>query len=348
MPARRHVDDTHFRAFALNLEQALVKYGEVPEEELVERQKRQVERLVGLETEFRRLLIKHAYGPGVYRAFVRYICEEKRNILAARPFFRERQQIFTQEISKALKARAEKSLFRFHFNTQFVLFALSVYRWRPGSPVVRVAKEIFAARRELVEMNLPLAISRARIFWSRTPQAQLSYMDLVQITAEGLMSGVDKFVLPYTTAFRAVLIGRMLGNLIEQYSETMVHFYPVDKRKIYRANKAVSQSSDSPDFEKVAEVVNKDVEPTHRTTASEIAGLMAAASTVSADAPMGGGDVDDDRPESRLPLDIFQADEDTRPDFRVENREAMSVMTAAIQELSLFERKLLRMRGVSL
>jgi DNA-directed RNA polymerase specialized sigma subunit len=346
--SRRHIDDDHFRKFAGNLELAIAKYGEVPREDLVKLQRRQVEKLVGLEKEFRRTLIKHPWGPAVYRAFVRFICDEKRNILAARPYFRERQNVFTHQISKALKKRQDKALYRFHFNYEFVLFVLAQKHWGTnniGGKIISLAKQIRDLRWELVEMNMPLAISRARIFWSRTPKAQLSYMDLVQITSMGLMSGIDKFCLPYSQAFRHTVIGRMIGNLIEQYSETLVHFYPGDKRKIYRANKIIGKMGENPDFERVAAEVNKDVEPQHMTNAAEIQDLMAASSTVSSDMPIGNNEEEDG---DSLPLDTFTADEDTQPDVRVETREALEVMTKAMPELPLVERKMLRLRGVNL
>jgi DNA-directed RNA polymerase specialized sigma subunit len=370
----RRQDDNHFRNFAGGLEQAIAKYGETPEGELIIRQRAQVEKLVSLEKEFRRTLISHYQGPAVYKAFVKYIRDVRRNTLDARPFFRERQKIFTKSISKALERRADKSLYRFHFNYQFVLFALKSQKWRPNSKVVQLAKQIRQIRTELIEMNMPLAISRARIFWSRTPKAHLSYMDLIQISSEGLMSAVDKFCLPYSTAFRDVAIGRMVGNFIEQYSETMIHFFPKDKRKIYRANKIMRLFGENPDWEKIMVIVNKEVdiskvirlygktqdwalvidelgkEPdtNHKIGPDEIANLMAASSTVSADAPLPGQENEVDIDDSRLPLDGFRAPEDTHPDVRVEMSEALTVMGRAIHELALKDRKLLKMKGVSL
>jgi DNA-directed RNA polymerase specialized sigma subunit len=344
--SRRPIDDhQHFRVFAQNLEKAIAAYGDIPQDQLLVRQRQQVENLVALEKEFRRTLIRHPWGPSVYRDFIKMICDGKKNILSARPYFRERQSVFTSKISRVLKRRAEKGLFRFHFNFNFIRFVLGARNWtgnRIGSRIVFLAKQIHQARTELVEMNLPLAISRARIFWSRTPKAQLSYMDLVQITAEGLMSGVDKFVLPYTPAFRAVLIGRMLGNLIESYSDTLVHFFPGDKRKIYRANKAVARYGG--DYERIAFAVNRDAEAAHRTTPTEIASLLAAASTVSADVPLG---TEEERQEVTV-LDSFQAREDSQPDVQFEHREAMDSLASAVVQLPLVDRKLLRLKGVAL
>jgi DNA-directed RNA polymerase specialized sigma subunit len=350
MKARRPMDDDHFRQFARTLEATIARYGDIPDDDLVKLQRSQVERLVALETEFRRTLIRHPWGPAVYRDFVRLICDRKRNILAARPYFRERQTVFTASISKCLKKRHDKGLYQFHFNYEFILFVMGAKRWHDnhiGGKIVTLARQIRDLRWELVEMNMPLAISRARIFWSRTPKAQLSYMDLVQITSMGLMAGIDKFCLPYSPAFRHTVIGRMIGNLIEQYSETLVHFYPTDKRKIYRANKVANKYGENPDYEKIAEDVNKDVDPGHRTTGVEIADLMAASSTVSSDSPLQGGG-DSDESLEMLPLDLFRADESTHPDVRVERQEALDVMSKAIPDLPLVERKLLRLKGVAL
>jgi RNA polymerase sigma factor (sigma-70 family) len=336
--------DQHFKQFAVSLERAIEKYGDLSEETLLERQKRQIETLVALETKFRKTLINHDWGPTMYREFLEFICSN--NILAARPYFRERQSVFTSEISKALKNRSDKSLYKFHFNFNFIQWVMKQRKWRSrkGGPIASLADQIAEQRQELIEMNMPLAISRARIFWSRTPKAQLEYMDLVQIACEGLMSAIDKFVLPYSKVFRSVAIGRMVGNFIEQYSETLVHFYPVDKRKIYRANKLVHKYGENIDFDKLADEINDGVEQEHKTTPTEIASLMAAASTVSADAaPPDLGD-SDEQLESQV--DRFAADRSLQPDYQVENAEAMTSLKWAIGHLTVLERKLLYMKGV--
>ena len=209
----------HFQTFAKTLKRDnAAKYEDVSNEDLLLFQKDQVEKLVALEKEFREALIECRWGEETYKRFVEHICEERRNILDARPFFRERQTMFTAEISGALKNRDHKSLYKHHINWQFVVFVLNSRKWKKTSKVYKLSQEIKAMRTELVEMNLPLAISRARIFWSRTPKSHLTHMDLVQISCEGLMSGIDKFCLPFSEAFRAVCIGRITGNMIASYS----------------------------------------------------------------------------------------------------------------------------------
>jgi len=339
--SKRYADDDHFKKFASSLEREIAKHGN----NFFGRQKEQLEQLIKLENEFRRTIIQHPWGAGVYRDFVKLICDEKRNILAARPFFRERQQVFTKQISKALKKRAEKSLYRFRFNYQFVRFAVGARKWHRGSQVRKLAAEIDRLRTEILEMNMPLAISRARIFFSRTPKSHLTYMDFIQIGCEGLMSGLDKYVPEgevVPRSFRGVAIGRMTGNFIEEYSETPIHFYPADKRKIYRANKIVGKFAEGVDYDRLADSVNANVDAGHQTNSAEIAALMAAASVVSADSATSSD------PEAPEPIARFAAPESARPDAQVEERDAYVTMAAAMQTLTVFERKLLRLRGVSL
>lgn len=337
----------HFRQFAGILEKAIAKYdshyGHLGKAEVFEMQKGQVERLATLEEDFRRALIKHHNGRLVYQAFVRHICDERRNILAARPYFRERQPIFTESISVALKERAWRRLFKFHINYQFVAFALKVVSWRPGSKVVKISRQIADARNELVEMNLPLAISRSRIFWSRTPKSHISFMDFIQIATEGMMSGIDKFCGPYSEVFRSVLIGRMVGNFIESYSDTVLHFFPTDRRRIYRANKFLSKYPHGGfDVDELANIVNKDVGPRHITSPVEIAELIAAASIVSSDTKS--------PTEQNVPDNVarYEAPPEARPDVQVEQAEALFGVRSAASELSLLDRKLLGLKGVNL
>lgn len=337
-------NDNHFRIFAKSLEQAIDRYGGMDEVTLVERQKQQIETLVALEKEFRKVLINHCWGPGVYRAFIYKIIHDERNILAARPYFRERQDVFTEKIAKALKKEREKSLYKFHFNYRFVQFAVKQRKWPKRSKIMKLAEQIRQLRSEIVEMNMPLAISRARIFWSRTPKAHLTYMDLIQISCEGLMSAVDKFCLPYSKVFRSVAIGRMVGNFIENYSETLIHFYPQDKRKIYRANKVMHKYGDleSADFEKLAEEVNERADG-RNTDASEISGLLSAASHLSIDSTP----PDEEKKEAGVGdvLARYPADEDCRPDVMCEQADLHFSLRDAFLRLTLKEQKLLRLKG---
>jgi len=244
-PKKEFINDKHFKHFTEVLGKEILKYGET--EDLLARQKKQVEALVALERKFRKLLLEHKNFRSVYKRFIKCIKEEKRNVLSARPYFRVRQPKFTKYISGALKHENIDTLSRFHFNYNFISFAVKTHRWNKSEELLKIKKEIEQIRNEIVIMNMPLAISRARLFYSKTPKAQLSYMDFIQISGEGLLAAVDKFCLPFSRVFRAVIIGRITGNLISDFSETLTHFYPNDKRKIYRANKIIGKRVDSKD-----------------------------------------------------------------------------------------------------
>lgn len=359
-------DEDHFRYFGGQLKQELLTFGSMNDIRLLATQRGQLERLFALEQQFRHALIHHRWGPGVYELFVKHICETNGNILTSRPYFRERQGVCIGPISAALERRDAQALYKYNFNYQFVAFVLTARKWTPGCDISQLARKIERARSAIVVLNMPLAISQARIFWSKAPAkapvTHLQYMDLVQISADGLISAVDKFVLPSAKKFRSekrlnemfrkfrpMMVQRMVGNFIESYSETMIHFFPKDKRKLYRANKYLVRHQGNSDFDLVAQAVNKDgngveVETTGRTTASEINDLLNAASSVTVTTETSSVDTEDGERDN--PLDRCAAAEDWRPDVRYERREVTDRLQEAIARLPMLDRKLLRLKGV--
>lgn len=339
--------DEHFKQFAHSLEAVIEKYG--PIEDLYELQRRELNELIGLEAEFRDTLQKHKEGSAVYSEFVHFICEIKKNILDARPYFRERQKLFTKSISGVFKSRTHEELYPFRINYRFVLFVMEARKWGKKSKLQKIFDKITALRTEILEINIPLGISRARVFYSRTPKSHLSYMDLIQIAMLGTISGIDKYTpgddgIVVPRIFRSTVMGRIGGDTIANYSETLLHFYPVDARKIYRANKAVRKFVDEIDFEKLATTVNADVDPSHLTNSSEIADLMSAASCLSLDIkPTPNEEVKDKNLVGQWDV----APESARPDVQFENQEATNVLLDAFSKLTIFEQKFLRLRGIS-
>lgn len=140
-----------------------------------------------------------------------------------------------------------------------------------------------------MEQNLPLAISQAKIFYSNTPRSHLSYMDIVQIHAQGLLLAIDKFVPPNDARmseanslqayrkFRPVAIGIMARDRVNAYSETPVHFFPKQRLIRYRANKALrTQTGPEVDWQEVCEQVNSDLRDSGvRTDPEELQSLVA-------------------------------------------------------------------------
>ncbi len=336
----------HFKNFASNLSFHLEADLGMTKEEFIKRQKSQIERLVALEKLFRETVQASSAGERVYQKFVVHICDEQRNILNARPFFRERQTKFTAEISPQLKIRNHKGLYPFHGNFLFVQFVVNAHPWKSTSKVLKIFEEIKAVRKDLVVQNLPLAINRARIFQNSTPPAHLTSMDFIQIAAEGLIAGIDKFCLPYSKGFRHTAIGRMIGNFIENYSATTLHLYPPDKRKLYRANKELRRKDrDNINYEDLAEVLNKDLEVGQKTSASEIADIIAGASTASLDTPATRVGTGAEEGTATI-LDKYVGREELRPDNRSERYDMLETMIEHAARLSIIHRKVLLMKGV--
>lgn len=339
----RHEDivDPHMRAFALSLEHTLAGYGINPKDRFVH-QKSQMEALVAAEKAFRQHLVRHRFGEKVYKGFLSYIHEERRNVLAARPFFRERSDVFKASISPMLAERSHKGLYRFSVNGQFIRFVFTNFGhlFKGKSPVKVQADEAMRLREELIEQNMPLAISRAKIFRSRTPASpHMSLMDANQTAAEGLVSAVDKYVLPFSAIFRAVIIGRATGNLIATYSEPMLHFYPGDRRKIYRANKARRRTQD---VDKIVESVNDGLPEAMKTNSDEIQQLMNASSHLSLDQPVTTPDSNNEKST----YGDYTVDQNQSPSEIVEQKQTAERLLKGLEALTLIERKALALKGL--
>ncbi|CAB4127249.1 SigBFG, RNA polymerase sigma-70 factor, sigma-B/F/G subfamily [uncultured Caudovirales phage] len=343
--------DDHFRGFTHSLERAIGKYEHLKGDAWTAKQKEQVEALVGYETAFRETLLAHPDCDKAYHEFIRHIKEEKRNILSAHPYFRERAERFSNELAEAIRNDRPSALYPFHFNYLFVKLILARQDWS-GTELPALAAKMRKMRNELVILNMPLAINRTRIFWNRTQRSHMEFMDFVQIAAQGLLAAIDKFCLPYTTVFRSVAIGRMVGNFIENYSETMLHFFPADKRKIYRANKALNRMDRSHiDWDKLVGTINHEAEPAFITDKDEIASLLSALSILSATSKKDEEDSNNDGSVYETSMDVeseYSAleSEYRRPDDSYEEVERHQIAKEAISKLDLVDQKFLKLKSM--
>lgn len=335
------------RKFAKSLEKEIAKYKEfnaAKAKDHLAAQKAQMELLMALEAEFKDCIRKHTKGSWAYEKFIDHITNERGNILHARPFFRERQTLFTAEISPALKQKDAKRLMKFRINYRFISYVYSLRKWT--IKIRDLFERIQLIRTEVCTTNMPLAINRAKIFWSKTPQSHLSYLDLVQIASEGLLSAIDKFVPPFGKSFRDVIIGRIVGNEIEAYNQTLIHFWPPDKKKIYRGNKANRMAGSN--YEIMTEAVNDGVKKHEMTNPDELAQLMAAASHVSTELVV--NDPSAPKNQTRLTTlgETIAADTSVQPDFQAEGFEMVKKLYEAIETLSIVKQKILKMKGINI
>lgn len=191
------------------------------------------ERLIEAEENFRITLSKHPQSRRIYMKFIAHIVSNNKNILTARPYFRVRSSYFNRFISPAIKKVNIDRLKEFHFNYRFIKFVYDNWNGVFPSTLDRYKKIVEQCREEIVKNDLPLVINRARVFFAKTPQSHLSFHDMIQLSAEGILIGIDKYSGKFSKSFNSVLIGRMSSCMMEEYNSTMIHFYPSDRSIVY-------------------------------------------------------------------------------------------------------------------
>lgn len=318
-------------------------------------QKAQVELLMKLEEKFRKSVIAFAQSREIYKQFILLVAVTNRNILSARPFFREKSKTFSSKITPAIRDGDIKALQEFHINFNFIDFIKKKWKGPFPEKSQKIYDSLLEARNKLIINNTPLAINRAKIFYRKTPQGHLELNDLIGTAISGLISGVDKWVGPYSRVFNGVCIGRMTGNLIDAYSETVLHFYPSDKIVLYRANslkfkKGIHNLKDLADeinFSYEEDRKNGIKTPKERITPEQLSDLLNAASPISADSSFTASS-DDDGAYSFSILDNAPNNtvDSLEDDFI--KKDLLSKMILSIRNLPVIQQKILILKGVKL
>lgn len=310
-------------------------------------QKEQVEELLDAERKFRDTILMYRQASEIYKKFLQKVCIQNKNILSARPYFRETAISFSKKITPAIKTEDIETLKTFNINYQFIKLIRESWLGPFPKRAEQLFQRVHKARTILIENNMPLAINRAKLFYRKTPKSHLTLMDLIEICSMGLAAGIDKYCGEYTPVFRSVCIGRMVGNMIDSYSETTLHFYPSDKRILYKAN-SIRGRQGIDDMVELANAVNASFKqdalegksiPKGQITASELSSLMNAASTVSADAT-----VNDEG------YGVYHYTEDPTQDIEGAylERESTNRMLLFAKKLPLIHRKVLRLKGIKI
>lgn len=307
-------------------------------------QSEQVELLIELERKFRESVWKFPKQcREIYKKFILLVLIENGNVLSARPYFRERSEVFNAKISPSIKNGEVEVLKAYHFN--FLLMKYLRSHWKGTFPEKseKLYKKSEEARNKLIENNVPLAINRAKLFHRKSREAHLSLNDFIGMAADGLISGIDKYVGAYTKVFRSVCIGRMTGNMIEENNQSLIHFYPSDKMVLYRAKQfqsrnkleehkdlltAINGSLDN-DKKEGRKIYRKKMDE------REFSNLMAASSILSTTMEEEGG-------QSYNSYDTMSVEADSS----VENRQALSTMLKHARTLLPIEIKVLKLKGI--
>ena len=237
--SRKKINDPVFYILANNIAKILEKNNggkKLSKSEFTKKQKYQVEKMMELEESFRKVINSYKQSDKIYQKFLMHIKIERGNILTARPFFRENSKTFGAYISPAFKEDNIQEIKKFHINYKFMVFVIENWRGNLPKKAAAIWEEHQDIRQRIIENSMPLAINLAMKFFKAVPKSHVTLMDMINASASGLSIGVDKWVGPFTTVFRSVCIGRMKSNIMEVYNQTFLHYYPSDKKIIYKAN----------------------------------------------------------------------------------------------------------------
>ena len=340
----RRPTDREFQELAAQVNNAIIE-----NDGLIGDQKAQVELLMELERKFQYHIQKYQQCVDIYDQFINFIVKENGNILSARPYFREKGDLFSKKMTDPFREGDAKALMKFHINFQLIDFI--VQRWKGPLPerAKRYYEEFLEARRILIENNLPLAINRAKLFYRKTPKSHLTLLDLIDIATYGLISGIDKFVGDYSKVWRSVCIGRMVGYMIEEYSKTFLRMYPTDKKILYRAN-SLKFKLKIEDVIELTKAVNesfykdkKEGKSTPKLPITEvhIRTLLNGSSYVSADTKSQKEDG-----EEGMNIYDFSPDEEPNAEEKLIHEDLMNHVYQAAKDFTILERKVIRLKGV--
>lgn len=310
-------------------------------------QEEQVMKLLDLENRFKETILGYKQSTEVYKKFLQKIRIKNKNILSARPYFRENSKSFSKGVTPAIKAENIEDLKKFNINYQLIKFIRDSWLGPFPKKAEILYQKVTIARNLLIENNMPLAVNRAKLFYRKTQKSHLTLMDFIGICSMGLASGVDKWVGKYSPVFRSVCIGRMVGNMIDSYSDTTLHFFPSDRRILYKAN-AIKSRQGIEDVVNLTAAINQsfanDKEegksvPKKGVTVGELLNLMSAAAVISVDS------VYDDSGES-----IYQQIEDQNENLESKwiEHESTAQMLAHASNLPTLHKKVLKMKGLKI
>lgn len=324
---------------------------------LIGSQQEQVELVMSLEKKFKHYILKFSQSTTIYEKFIYYIKHKRENILSAQPYFRESGKTFKRQIIPVIKKADVNALKKFNINHLLIDFI--VKNWEGKLPDIpnRYYNEFNQARTILIENNLPLAINRAKLFFRKTPTGHLSLLDFIGICVTGLASGVDKYVGEYTHVWRSVCIGHMVGFMINEYSKTFLRLYPADRKILYRINSLKYKLKiEDHNTHEIAQAVTESFEedkkagrhiPKLPITEIQVSTLLNSMHSISYDSKSSDeGDSSGDSARGVTILDYTPSD--VNIEENAINKNLIGLIQQNVDKLSLIERKIIKLKGVSL
>jgi hypothetical protein len=313
-------------------------------------QEDQVNSLMKLEVKFKNAVWRYRFQTKeIYKKFVLMVVAKNRNILSARPYFRERSDVFNAHIAPIIRSGDVVLLKKFNINYALIKYIKDNWLGPFPADAQVLYDKVTEKRRIIIENNIPLAINKAKVFWNKVPQAHLALNDLIGIACLGLINGIDKWVGAYDKKIRGMWIGRMTGDLIVDCSETLIHFYPSDKGVLYRA-KSLGHRYQIDDPKTLAYILNKSFEEDkaegrkpyreNSIKSDEVGLILGAGGTVSADMELS---TPDQKSKTRM-VDMFTKNEEETEEERFIQREALMSVARHIKKLPIIHQKVIKLK----
>ena len=197
-------------------------------------------------------------------------------------------------------------------------------------------------RQKIIENSMPLAINMAMKFFKSVPRSHISLMDMVNASVSGLCIATDKWVGPFSTVFRSVCIGRMKSNIMDIYNQTVLHYYPSDKKIIYKAN-LLKHREKIEDEKEVLEKINEYLDESGDKRVLEkhdLEYILNGASIYSADSVAEN--------EKGHAIYDFYYDENSDVSTQSEQNDTIKNLVIACNKLTIIQQKIIKLKGVQL
>lgn len=342
--ARKKINDPSFYKLANNIAKILSENNggkKITGKKFTEIQKKQVETMMSLEESFRKNINSYKQSDKIYKKFIIYIKIEKGNILKARPYFRENSKTFGKFISPAFKEESFEKLKDFHINYKFMNFVIKNWRGNLPEKVKKAWQEHGIVRQKIIENSMPLAINEAMKFYKSVPRNHVNLMDMINASIAGLAIGTDKWVGPFSTVFRSVCIGRMKSNIMELYNQTFLHYYPSDKKIIYKANLLKSREKVEDNYlllDKINEYL-KENKDKRQLDIHQLEDLLNGSSVKS---------IAEHTEEEEYSVYNYYYDPSNDIEKEVEKSDIIKKMIIECNKLDILEKKIIKLKGVDL
>ena len=342
--ARKKVNDPVFYNLANGIAKILKDNNngkKLTRKEFTAQQKAQVERMMELEKNFKKNINSYKQSDKIYQKFLMYIKIERGNILTARPFFREDSKTFGTYISPAFKKDDVQRIKDFNINYKFMKFVIENWRGNLPAKALKNWNEHQYIRQKIIENSMPLAINEAMKFYKAVPKSHLTLMDMINASMSGLCIGVDKWVGPFRTVFRSVCIGRMKSNIMELYNQTSLHYYPSDKKIIYKANLLKSREKIE-DSEVLLDAINgylKENDDKRQLEMYELENLLNGSDMKS---------VETEIDEEGFSVYDTYFEEENIVESTMEKADLLKNVLVQCKNLKIIERKIIKLKGVDL